>query len=84
MITGPAFENISWKTYISKYIWKFRRPYNRLIILCVIVFACLNAAIIPAVYIFFPGKSTVDLLEDVLIQSPFPLTETAGRSLEGM
>ncbi|KAF9482501.1 general substrate transporter [Pholiota conissans] len=44
MITGPAFENISWKTYI--------------------IFAALNAAIIPIVYIFFPetaGRSLKDM-----------------------
>jgi len=44
MITGPAFENISWKTYI--------------------IFACLNAVIIPAVYLFFPetaGRSLEDM-----------------------
>jgi hypothetical protein len=44
MITGPAFENISWKTYI--------------------IFACLNAAIIPSVYLFFPetaGRSLEDM-----------------------
>ncbi|KAF8812325.1 general substrate transporter [Phlegmacium glaucopus] len=39
MITGPAFENISWKTYI--------------------IFACLNAAIIPAVYMFFPDMDVI-------------------------
>ncbi|KAF8974186.1 general substrate transporter [Flammula alnicola] len=37
MITGPAFENISWRTYI--------------------IFATLNAAIIPAVYFYFPVSS---------------------------
>ncbi|KAF9568983.1 general substrate transporter [Agrocybe pediades] len=44
MITGPAFENISWRTYI--------------------IFACLNAAIIPAIYLFFPetaGRSLEDM-----------------------
>ncbi|KAF9534794.1 general substrate transporter [Crepidotus variabilis] len=44
MITGPAFENISWRTYI--------------------VFAVLNAAIIPPVYYFFPetaGRSLEDM-----------------------
>ncbi|KAJ3892908.1 general substrate transporter [Lentinula edodes] len=44
MITGPAFQNISWKTYI--------------------VFAALNAFIIPIVYFFFPetaGRSLEDM-----------------------
>ncbi|TFK43653.1 general substrate transporter [Crucibulum laeve] len=44
MVTGPSFENISWKTYI--------------------VFASLNAIIIPAVYFFFPetaGRSLEDM-----------------------
>ncbi|KAF8192485.1 general substrate transporter [Pholiota molesta] len=44
MITGPAFENISWRTYI--------------------IFATLNAAIIPAVYLYFPetaGRSLEDM-----------------------
>ncbi|CAA7259651.1 unnamed protein product [Cyclocybe aegerita] len=44
MITGPAFENISWRTYI--------------------IFAVLNAAIIPPVYFFFPetaGRSLEDM-----------------------
>ncbi|KAH9482803.1 MFS-type transporter oryC [Psilocybe cubensis] len=44
MITGPAFENISWRTYI--------------------IFATLNAAIIPCVYFFFPetaGRSLEDM-----------------------
>jgi hypothetical protein len=34
MLVGPAFNNISWRTYI--------------------VFAVLNAAIVPVVYFFFP------------------------------
>ena len=54
MITGPAFENISWRTYISEYIRQFH--VGQLIYHLIIVFACLNAAIIPAVYVFFPGK----------------------------
>ncbi|KAF8897420.1 general substrate transporter [Infundibulicybe gibba] len=44
MITGPSFQNISWKTYI--------------------VFASLNAFIIPAVYLYFPetaGRSLEDM-----------------------
>ncbi|KAF5364248.1 hypothetical protein D9756_000737 [Leucocoprinus leucothites] len=44
MVTGPAFENISWRTYI--------------------VFASLNAFIIPCVYFFFPetaGRSLEDM-----------------------
>jgi len=52
MITGPAFENISWRTYI--------------------IFACLNAAIIPAVYMFFPetaGRSLEDM--DVIFALAF-------------
>ena len=47
---------------------------------CVIVFACLNAAIIPAVYVFFPGKLTILLTTG---HAYLPFTETAGRSLEG-
>ncbi|KAL0949693.1 hypothetical protein HGRIS_009730 [Hohenbuehelia grisea] len=44
MVTGPAFENISWRTYI--------------------VFASLNAFIVPMVYLFFPetaGRSLEDM-----------------------
>ncbi|KAG2339180.1 general substrate transporter [Suillus weaverae] len=44
MVVGPAFNNISWRTYI--------------------VFAALNAAIVPVVYFFFPetgGRSLEDL-----------------------
>ncbi|KAJ3800458.1 hypothetical protein GGU11DRAFT_773393, partial [Lentinula aff. detonsa] len=44
MITGPAFQNISWGTYI--------------------VFAALNAFIVPIVYFFFPetaGRSLEDM-----------------------
>jgi sugar porter (SP) family MFS transporter len=44
MLVGPAFNNISWRTYI--------------------VFAALNAAIVPVVYFFFPetgGRSLEDL-----------------------
>ncbi|KAE9410345.1 hypothetical protein BT96DRAFT_953007 [Gymnopus androsaceus JB14] len=44
MITGPAFENISWGTYI--------------------VFAALNALLVPSVYFFFPetaGRSLEDM-----------------------
>ncbi|KAI5119895.1 hypothetical protein M0805_003699 [Coniferiporia weirii] len=44
MVTGPSFENISWRTYI--------------------VFASLNAFIIPVVYLFFPetaGRSLEDM-----------------------
>jgi sugar porter (SP) family MFS transporter len=44
MLVGPAFNNISWRTYI--------------------VFAVLNAAIVPVVYFFFPetgGRSLEDL-----------------------
>ncbi|KIJ58852.1 hypothetical protein HYDPIDRAFT_33764 [Hydnomerulius pinastri MD-312] len=44
MVTGPSFNNISWRTYI--------------------VFAALNAAIVPVVYFFFPetgGRSLEDL-----------------------
>ncbi|THG95508.1 hypothetical protein EW026_g6161 [Hermanssonia centrifuga] len=44
MVTGPAFSNISWRTYI--------------------VFAALNAFIIPVVYLFFPetaGRSLEDM-----------------------
>ncbi|KAI0660845.1 general substrate transporter [Cubamyces menziesii] len=44
MVTGPAFNNISWRTYI--------------------VFASLNAFIIPIVYLFFPetaGRSLEDM-----------------------
>ncbi|KAH7887856.1 general substrate transporter [Phlebopus sp. FC_14] len=44
MITGPSFNNISWKTYI--------------------VFAALNAFIVPVVYFFFPetaGRSLEDM-----------------------
>ncbi|KAI0736145.1 general substrate transporter [Fomitopsis betulina] len=44
MITGPAFNNIGWKTYV--------------------VFASLNAFIIPIVYFFFPetaGRSLEDM-----------------------
>ncbi|KAJ4467552.1 general substrate transporter [Lentinula aciculospora] len=44
MIAGPAFQNISWRTYI--------------------VFAALNAFIIPIVYFFFPetaGRSLEDM-----------------------
>ncbi|KAI0787081.1 general substrate transporter [Irpex lacteus] len=44
MVTGPSFNNISWRTYI--------------------VFAALNAFIIPVVYFFFPetaGRSLEDM-----------------------
>ncbi|KAG1800326.1 general substrate transporter [Suillus plorans] len=44
MVVGPAFNNISWRTYI--------------------VFAALNAIIVPVVYFFFPetgGRSLEDL-----------------------
>ncbi|KAG1840905.1 general substrate transporter [Suillus subalutaceus] len=44
MVVGPAFNDISWRTYI--------------------VFAALNAAIVPVVYFFFPetgGRSLEDL-----------------------
>jgi hypothetical protein len=44
MITGPAFENISWGTYI--------------------IFAVLNALLVPCVYFFFPetaGRSLEDM-----------------------
>ncbi|KAG1724917.1 general substrate transporter [Suillus lakei] len=44
MVVGPAFNNISWRTYI--------------------VFAAMNAAIVPIVYFFFPetgGRSLEDL-----------------------
>jgi hypothetical protein len=44
MLVGPAFNNISWRTYI--------------------VFAALNAVIVPVVYFFFPetgGRSLEDL-----------------------
>ncbi|KAI0774413.1 general substrate transporter [Fomes fomentarius] len=44
MVTGPSFNNISWRTYI--------------------VFAALNAFIIPIVYLFFPetsGRSLEDM-----------------------
>ncbi|EPT02777.1 hypothetical protein FOMPIDRAFT_1159833 [Fomitopsis schrenkii] len=44
MVTGPAFDNIGWKTYV--------------------VFASLNAFIIPIVYFFFPetaGRSLEDM-----------------------
>ncbi|EKM59406.1 uncharacterized protein PHACADRAFT_137121 [Phanerochaete carnosa HHB-10118-sp] len=44
MVTGPSFNNISWRTYI--------------------VFAALNAFIIPVVYLFFPetaGRSLEDM-----------------------
>ncbi|KAA1466224.1 general substrate transporter [Dentipellis sp. KUC8613] len=44
MVTGPSFQNISWRTYI--------------------VFACLNALLIPVVYLFFPetaGRSLEDM-----------------------
>ncbi|KAH9928044.1 general substrate transporter [Amylocystis lapponica] len=44
MVTGPAFNNISWRTYI--------------------VFASLNAFIVPVVYFFFPetaGRSLEDM-----------------------
>ncbi|KAH9938532.1 general substrate transporter [Fomitopsis serialis] len=44
MVTGPAFNNIGWKTYV--------------------VFAALNAFIIPIVYFFFPetaGRSLEDM-----------------------
>ncbi|PIL37285.1 MFS general substrate transporter [Ganoderma sinense ZZ0214-1] len=44
MVTGPSFNNISWRTYI--------------------MFACLNAFIIPIVYFFFPetaGRSLEDM-----------------------
>ncbi|KAG6379627.1 general substrate transporter [Boletus reticuloceps] len=44
MVTGPSFNNISWRTYI--------------------VFAALNAFIVPIVYLFFPetaGRSLEDM-----------------------
>ncbi|TBU46597.1 general substrate transporter [Dichomitus squalens] len=44
MVTGPSFNNISWRTYI--------------------VFASLNALLIPVVYLFFPetaGRSLEDM-----------------------
>ncbi|KXN83736.1 Sugar transporter STL1 [Leucoagaricus sp. SymC.cos] len=44
MVTGPSFEDISWRTYI--------------------VFASLNAFIIPCIYLFFPetaGRSLEDM-----------------------
>ncbi|KIK65384.1 hypothetical protein GYMLUDRAFT_38835 [Collybiopsis luxurians FD-317 M1] len=41
MITGPSFENISWRTYI--------------------VFAALNAFIVPIVYLFFPETANRSL-----------------------
>ncbi|KZT20815.1 general substrate transporter [Neolentinus lepideus HHB14362 ss-1] len=44
MVTGPAFDNIKWRTYI--------------------VFAALNAFIVPVVYLFFPetaGRSLEDM-----------------------
>lgn len=36
-----------------------------------IVFACLNAGIIPAVYMFFPGKLIISLPEGRAYQPPF-------------
>lgn len=45
-----------------------------------LTFACLNAGIIPAVYMFFPGKSTISLPEGRIYQF-LSLIETAGRSL---
>jgi hypothetical protein len=79
MITGPAFENISWRTYISTSGISTGQTTD----LCckLIVFACLNAAIIPAVYMFFPGNLTILLTAGHAYLS---FTETAGRSLEGM
>lgn len=52
MITGPAFANINWGTYISMYdlCGETRRCSHH----CALVFAAFNAAIIPITYLFFP------------------------------
>ena len=52
MVTGPSFNNISWRTYIGMpFSTPFFLPDTHH---CLIVFAALNAFIIPVVYFFFP------------------------------
>ena len=55
MVTGPSFNNISWGTYIGALLsltFLDRSPF--MLIRTGIVFASLNALIIPIVYLFFP------------------------------
>lgn len=65
MVTGPSFQNILWGTYIGKNTKYFHRlqvtksPETRL------VFACLNAFIIPIVYFFFPETAGRSLEGDL-------------------
>ncbi len=50
MIVGPSFQNINWGTYIGMV---FVTLHLRLLIIF-LVFASLNAMIVPIVYLFFP------------------------------
>ncbi|KAG9311786.1 general substrate transporter [Chiua virens] len=62
MVTGPSFNNISWRTYIgmSSFVYLCMRDG----LTPLVVFAALNAFIIPIVYVFFPetaGRSLEDM-----------------------
>ena len=66
MVTGPAFNNISWRTYIGQS--PFQVCCRSMLMLtrcaCCTVFAALNALLIPVVYLFFPetaGRSLEDM-----------------------
>ncbi|KAF9452432.1 general substrate transporter [Macrolepiota fuliginosa MF-IS2] len=60
MVTGPSFENITWRTYI--------------------VFASLNAFIIPCVYFFFPETAGRSLEASVDMDVIFALAHLEGVS----
>lgn len=53
MITGPAFANINWGTYISMFFSTLKTK-GCLLIHFLKVFAAFNAAIVPITYLFFP------------------------------